>query len=124
MERGKRFLVLAACAVVALLMTVRLASAHAILLEATPAVKSTVSGPDVPIRLRFNGRIDAGRSRLTLVRPNGSTQPLDIHKQTAADTLTSQATGLEPGEYRLRWQVLSSDGHITRGEILFRVRRS
>jgi methionine-rich copper-binding protein CopC len=28
---------------------------------------------------------------------------------------------LLPGEYRLRWQVLASDGHITRGEISFAV---
>jgi methionine-rich copper-binding protein CopC len=28
---------------------------------------------------------------------------------------------LLPGEYRLRWQVLASDGHITRGEIPFAV---
>jgi len=29
--------------------------------------------------------------------------------------------GLAAGAYRLRWQVLASDGHITRGEIPFTV---
>jgi methionine-rich copper-binding protein CopC len=28
---------------------------------------------------------------------------------------------LAPGDYRLRWQVLAYDGHITRGEIPFTV---
>ena len=50
---------------VVFLMTVALAVAHAVLLESSPAPKSSVNGPDVPLRLRFNVRIDAARSRLT-----------------------------------------------------------
>ena len=96
-------------------------NAHAVLLESTPSLKSVVSGPDVPIKLRFNVRVDALRSRLTLIRPDGSSQALEISKQTPADTLVASASGLAAGDYRLRWQVLASDGHITRGEIPFSV---
>jgi methionine-rich copper-binding protein CopC len=92
-----------------------------VLLESSPPLKSAVLGPNVPIKLRFNVRIDALRSRLTLIRPDGSAQALEITKQTPADTVSSQATGLSAGPYRLRWQVLASDGHITRGEIPFTV---
>ena len=95
--------------------------AHVVLLESSPALKSSVSGPDVPLKLRFNVRIDAARSRLTLVDPDGTMQPLEIHSQDGPDTLSAQAKGLRPGVYRLRWQVLASDGHITRGEIPFTV---
>jgi len=101
----------------------RLAMAHAILLESTPSINSTVAGPTVPVQLRFNVRIDATRSRLTLVKPDASTQSLATTKDAPADTLASQAQGLNPGEYRIRWQVLASDGHITRGEIPFQVAR-
>lgn len=97
------------------------AMAHAILLESSPSINSIVAGPNIPIRLRFNVRIDATRSRLTLVKPDASTQSLAITKDFPADTLASQAQGLPPGEYRIRWQVLASDGHITRGEIPFQV---
>lgn len=97
------------------------AAAHAILLDSTPSLKSVVSGPDVPIKLRFNVRIDAVRSRLTLIRPDGSAQMLELSKETPADTIAAEATGLAAGAYRLRWQVLASDGHITRGEIPFTV---
>jgi len=97
------------------------ADAHAVLMESSPALKSSVSGPDVPIKLRFNVRIDALRSRLTLIHPDGSAQALEVSKQTPADTLSAEATGLAAGAYRLRWQVLASDGHITRGEIPFTV---
>jgi methionine-rich copper-binding protein CopC len=97
------------------------AGAHAVLLESNPPPKGSVPGPDVPIKLRFNVRIDATRSRLTLVRPDGSAQPLAISKPASADTLSAQASSLPAGNYRIRWQVLASDGHITRGEIPFTV---
>ena len=95
--------------------------AHAVLLESSPALKSSISGPDVPLRLRFNVRVDAARSRLTLVDPDGSSQTLEISRQDPPNTLSAHARGLRPGVYRLRWQVLASDGHITRGEIPFNV---
>lgn len=100
------------------------AAAHAVLLESSPALKSAVSGPNVPIKLRFNVRIDALRSRLTLIHPDGASQSLEISKGTTADTLSAEAIGLAAGAYRLRWQVLASDGHITRGEIPFTVNPS
>jgi methionine-rich copper-binding protein CopC len=111
-------------AAAAALLIVAPASAHAVLLESSPALKSAVSGPDVPVKLRFNVRIDTLRSRLTLIHPDGSAQALEISKQTPADTLSAEATGLAAGAYRLRWQVLASDGHITRGEIPFTVTTS
>lgn len=95
--------------------------AHAVLLESSPALQSSVRGPDVPLKLRFNVRIDAVRSRLTLLDPNGSSRTLEIGKQDLPNTILSEAKGLRPGAYRLRWQVLASDGHITRGEIPFTV---
>jgi methionine-rich copper-binding protein CopC len=110
------------CAFLALTLLVCLpAAGHAVLVESTPAANSTVRGPELKIRLRFNSRIDAGRSRLTLVRPGGATESLKIPEQSSPDTLTSTAPSLKPGEYKLRWQVLATDGHITRGEIPFTV---
>lgn len=116
--------VLLAVSMLAAALTFALVStavAHAILLESSPAINSTVAGPDVAVKLRFNVRIDASRSRLTLIRPDASTQSLLLNKDATPDMLSSQAQKLSPGEYRLRWQVLASDGHITRGEIPFQV---
>jgi copper resistance protein C len=108
---------------VAMFWMARSAMAHAILLESSPSLNGTVAGPGIPIKLRFNVRIDATRSRLTLLKPDASTESLAITKDAPADTLASQAQALNPGEYRIRWQVLASDGHITRGEIPFQVTR-
>ncbi len=97
------------------------AKAHAIITEATPALNSAVAGPHVPIELHFNSRIDHHRSRLTLVRPDGTSAPLPIGEDSAPDVVAAAGEGLVPGHYRLRWQVLSVDGHITRGDIPFDV---
>jgi methionine-rich copper-binding protein CopC len=96
--------------------------AHAILLDATPAAGAVASGPDVDVRLRFNSRIDGARSHLDLVLPDKQVRPLKLGAQDAPDTLTAKAAGLTPGAYRLRWQVLAGDGHITRGEVPFKVK--
>jgi methionine-rich copper-binding protein CopC len=98
------------------------AFAHAILVEATPAAGSTVGGPDLGVRLRFNSRIDGARSHLTLVQPDRQERAVTLDAQQAPQLLTARLTGLAPGAYRLRWQVLAADGHITRGEVPFRVK--
>lgn len=95
--------------------------AHAVLVDSTPGSDSTITGPDVDLKLHFNLRIDCARSRLTLVSPDGKTIALNIARDAAPDLLVSRATGLGRGSYRLRWQVLAVDGHITRGELLFHV---
>jgi methionine-rich copper-binding protein CopC len=104
-----------------LLILAGLAEGHAILKEARPAANSKVAGPDVSIVLKYNERIDAKLSRLQLLNPDHSTTNLRIEEQTSPETLHSKAIGLKAGAYRIRWQVLASDGHITRGEIPFMV---
>jgi copper resistance protein C len=96
-------------------------AAHAVLVESTPAPKSTFPGPSIGIRLRFNARIDADRSMITLIRKDGTSWKLQILKRPEPNTLTATATGLQAGDYRIRWQVLAPDGHISSGEIPFSV---
>jgi methionine-rich copper-binding protein CopC len=97
------------------------AFAHAHLLSSTPAANATVHGGDVAFELRFNSRVDGHRSVLTLVTGDGHAQALTMGNQSAETNLNAHAT-LTPGSYTLRWQALSTDGHITRGEIPFSVR--
>jgi methionine-rich copper-binding protein CopC len=108
-------------AIFLVLLTTRAVHAHAILKETSPAAHSQVAGPNVPVKLKFNVRIDAARSKLQLLHPDNTVTDLAIEKQTSADTLVTNANGLKPGAYSVRWQVLAPDGHITRGEIPFTV---
>ena len=95
--------------------------AHAILMDSSPKLNSAVKGPDFGINLRFNVRIDGGRSRVRLIAPAGTTSTLTLAKQATPDTLQTHAAGLKPGVYKLQWQVLASDGHMSKGEIPFTV---
>ena len=94
------------------------ARAHAILVESTPAINAIGPSGHVALWLRYNSRIDAERSRLTLTHPDGTQAVLPIDPPARPDVLTG-AADLAPGRYRLRWQVLATDGHITRGDVPF-----
>ena len=50
-------------------------------------------------------------------------QKLLTLSQPSPNLLESQSMGLSNGDYSIRWQVLASDGHITQGEIPFKVAR-
>ncbi len=97
------------------------AAAHALVLDSTPGVDSVLTGPDLWIELRFNSRIDSKRSKLSLLEADGRGRELALLDGGAEGTLSARVTGLAAGAYRLRWQVLAVDGHITRGDIPFRV---
>jgi len=116
------------CTFILILLTLILATgfpppawAHAILMESKPAMHSSVKGPDISVWLRFNVRVDGSRSRLHLVAPDGTQQNLPLAKQASPDILESQATALKAGTYKLQWQVLASDGHMSKGEVPFTV---
>jgi hypothetical protein len=104
------------------MVSAREASAHAILFEATPARNSIVSGSSLAVKLRFNVRVDSGRSRLALVYPCGSLHALQVKAQQPADVVAADVSDLGPGHYDLKWQVLASDGHMTQGDIPFAVK--
>ncbi len=98
------------------------ALAHAVLVSSAPKASSTIEGPVTEIVLRYNARIDAARSSLTLVAPDSKQRVLSIEKQAEPNVLQTKASDLVKGSYALRWQVLASDGHITRGVVSFAVR--
>ena len=107
---------------VTLVLAARVALAHAILVQSSPAANGIVQGPDVSISMKFNSRVDGSRSTLLLSTPDGKSAPLTIENQSAPDMLTAHATQLAPGKYAISWQVLAVDGHITRGQIPFQVK--
>lgn len=107
-------------AALALLLGAASALAHAVVVSSRPTAHKTVKGPDLAIEIRFNSRVDPARSRLTLKRPDGSSVVLSL-QSGEGDALRSAASGLAGGGYRLLWQALSVDGHITHGVISFDV---
>jgi methionine-rich copper-binding protein CopC len=97
-------------------------SAHAILVRSTPKPHESVVSGKLDVVLEFNSRIDAGRSSVTLILPGGKAESLAMLPQPSPSTLSATTAPLAAGSHSLRWQVLATDGHITRGEIPFDVK--
>ena len=95
---------------------------HAIIVSSQPATGAIVAEGPLAIHLRFNSRIDHSRSRLTLLAPDGGQQALTAAPDSRPDGFDAEAKASSSGQWHLRWQVLSVDGHITRGDIPFSVR--
>jgi methionine-rich copper-binding protein CopC len=100
----------------------RMALAHAVLIESQPGVNSSVSGPEVAVLLKYSSRIDLEHSTLTLLDPDGKVEKVVIESEPTPGVLTAKLTGLVKGAYVLRWQVLATDGHVTRGKVPFQVK--
>jgi methionine-rich copper-binding protein CopC len=48
-------------------------------------------------------------------------EKVTIDSEPSPGLLFAKLTGLVKGAYVLRWQVLATDGHITRGKVPFQV---
>jgi methionine-rich copper-binding protein CopC len=104
-----------AIAVTLVLVLPRVASAHAVLMQSSPAIDATVQGPDVPITMKFNSRVDGSRSTLLLRSPDGQSKPLTVEKQAEPETLTAHASqrGNTPFNGRCwRWMGISRAGRF------------
>ena len=98
------------------------ASPHAVLVDSQPIANSNVSGTEVAVRLKYSSRIDLEHSTLTLLEPDGKVEKVAIESGSEPGLLSAKLTGLAKGAYVLRWQVLATDGHITRGKVPFQVK--
>jgi methionine-rich copper-binding protein CopC len=112
---------LAGAAVVLVLWPPPRAAAHALVVASTPSANAAVAGPEIDVRVQFSDRIDKKRSKLSVASMSGQDFAVQLLEDESADMLVGRVIGLTVGFYRLRWQVLAVDGHITRGEIPFSV---
>lgn len=103
-------------ALLAAVMLPALAQAHAILEESAPPAGASVAPGPLDLRLRYNSRIDRGRSRLTLIRADRTKETVPITPGGSPDIISAHLN-LPVGAYIIRWQVLAVDGHITRGDV-------
>ncbi|BDG61186.1 hypothetical protein caldi_22760 [Caldinitratiruptor microaerophilus] len=93
--------------------------AHSALVAATPADGAQVEGGPGTVRAVFNESLQAGASRLEVVDQQG---------KRVAEGSASQGPQIEvsvgdlpPGQYTVRWAVVSADGHAVKGSWRFTV---
>jgi methionine-rich copper-binding protein CopC len=96
------------------------AAAHAVVVTSEPVAGAALAAAPGQVTIRFNSRLDHARSRLLLIGADNAQTTLPIAEGGDPVVLAAPLpAGLAPGEWRLRWQVLAIDGHITRGDIPF-----
>ena len=92
------------------------------LVASSPKTDDTIAAGPLVVDLKFNSRVDGAHSVISLASTDGSEHPLPLSTQVAPDEIRTSGGTLTPGRYTLRWQALSSDGHISRGQIAFKVK--
>jgi methionine-rich copper-binding protein CopC len=97
------------------------AAAHSLLLESMPAVGAVLTASPIRVSLRFNNRIEKRLSRLVLADGSGEGRVLTVALDGPPNRLEATTPTLAPGDYRLQWRVLSTDGHLVSGVVPFRV---
>jgi methionine-rich copper-binding protein CopC len=98
------------------------AVAHDLVRRSEPVANAAVVAGPVSVAVVYSGKIDRARSQLALVAPSGTRRELALDGSAPPNVLQAPAPiDLTPGAYVLRWIVLSSDGHLSRGDIPFQV---
>ena len=99
------------------------ARAHAFLDHAAPAVGSTVHAPPAQVRLWFTQQLEPAFSSVRVVDRSDRRVDRGDAKVDARDGTILQVSvpALAPGRYRVVWQVLSVDTHVSEGDFTFDV---
>ena len=97
---------------------------HALLLDSLPRADAAAPASLSRVVLRFNSSVEKSLSRLVVAGPDGRRFALRVALDGAPDQLIAPIPTLAPGRYVLEWQVLSADGHLTRGSFPFRFGRA
>jgi len=98
------------------------AQAHARLVSATPAAKSTVAAPRV-VTLTFSDRVAPAFSSFDVVNAAGAKATVRTQVSQDGKTITGTlARPLAAGAYVVNWRIASTDGHRMTGSYDFTVR--
>ncbi|HTR45267.1 MAG TPA: copper resistance CopC family protein [Thermodesulfovibrionales bacterium] len=102
-----------------------LACAHSVVIESSPKDNEVLTRAPREVLLRFNVKIEKSLARIRLETRGGreipQAQPTESCRHESPDRLTISLPDLGPGDYLLRYKVLSMDGHATSGVLHFRV---
>jgi len=120
MTRSIRVGIALALAVAGLVSVARAAGMfHNHLVKSAPAANDTLATSPDQIRLWFAEPAIPRLSGVALWAMGTDSTRLKVGPMAATDTnvsvVTTPATPLSPGRYRVRWRTASADGHVIRG---------
>jgi copper resistance protein C len=107
-----------------LLVSPSTVSPHASLIKSVPARRAQIFKSPPQIQLWFSERLEARFSSLRVIDSGGNRVDLD---NVAVDNNDPKRIfvgikPLVPGQYKIRFRVLSVDGHIVEDELSFTIR--
>jgi copper resistance protein C len=97
--------------------------AHAFLMDAEPAVGSTVQKSPSEVRIRFTENIEPAFSSIQVFDASGKEvdkRDLNLDRSDHA-LLHASLPRLGVGIYKVVWRVVSVDTHVTNGNFTFRI---
>ena len=99
------------------------ARAHGKLVASEPTAGAELQAGPSHIRLRFNERLESAFSKIGLVDVSEVAVALPAVTVDKIDpnVMVAAVPALAVGQYRVRWSVMTRDGHKTHGEFGFRV---
>lgn len=108
-------------ALISALLAVPTPSVHAALESSRPVAGEVVADPLEAVVLRFTEAVQVSPSAVVLVDDAGIRRELSIDAPSASAVELSAAlpADLPPGDYRIEWRTLSTDGHVVEGDFGF-----
>lgn len=100
------------------------AMGHAFPDHSDPKVGAVVNGPPSSIRIWFDGALEPVFSTIVVQDSGGRKVDLgDGHVDSSdANLLEVNLPSLQPGVYRVIWNVVARDGHRTNGDYTFEIK--
>jgi len=98
--------------------------AHARLIKSVPGRQATLASAPSRVQLWFNERLEGHFCNLSVWDQDGKQVDLGDVEVTSANPkqLSVGVPSLGPGTYRVKFRVLSVDGHIVESEFPFTIR--
>lgn len=99
--------------------------AHAHLTHQYPAADAEVTASPQALTLNFSEGIEPGFSGATITGPKQEsvkTRAAKRNEQDKTQLIVPLDASLKPGQYQVKWHVVSVDGHKTKGQYTFSVK--
>lgn len=119
---ARRAAVLVGAALTLLVLSAAPAAAHPALVSSEPLAGYALDAPPEQLLLRFSEPVQLAARPLELIADDGTAVPLRVVQEDGGAVLRGAVDGaVEPGGYRLRYDVVAQDGDVVRGDVAFSV---
>jgi hypothetical protein len=97
---------------------------HASLIKSVPARRAQIFKTPPQIQLWFSERLEARFSSLRVIDSSGNRVDLNdvVVDSNDAKRISVGVKSLLPGQYKIKFRVLSVDGHVVEDEVPFTIR--